>query len=175
MLLLQKRPLSLGGLLRLRLMAENGNLNNNNNNNFNNFNSTTTETTREFINRSTTTTTTPITCINSTITTSLPGTLEETTNLNEQTGGISESDAIHYRLRGDVIEGFEYITCLSCGETFKSTSLLEVYDHYKERPHLRHYSNCLYCQGKVHQYYHNSLHLVKYYHNCLRWKRGEDN
>lgn len=162
-------------------MAENGNLNiyNNNNNNFNNLNSTTTESTREFINRSTTTTTTTIpretTCINSTITTSLSGTLEATTtNINERTGGISESDATHYRLRGDVSEGFEYITCLSCEETFKSNSLSEVYDHYKERPHLRHYSNCLYCHGKVHRYYHNSLHLVKYYHNCLRWKRGED-
>lgn len=151
------------GVVTLALMAENGNLNNNKFENFNN-----TQTTREFKNRSTTAITTDI---NST-TTSLLGT---TTNTNIiETPGLSERDATHFRLRDGVIEGFEYLTCLSCGESFKSTSLIEVYDHYRERPHLRHYANCLYCQGKVYQYYHNRQRQVKYYHNCLRWKIGED-
>lgn len=141
----------------MRLMAENGNLYNNN---FNNFNST--HSTREFINRATTTVTTGV---NST-TSTLSGTTITT--------GFSERDATHFRLRDGVTESFEYLTCLSCGESFKFSSLIEVYDHYRERPHLRHYANCLYCQGKVHQYYHNREQQVKYYHNCLRWKRGED-
>lgn len=157
-------------MLRLRLMAENGNLNNNNSN--------FTQTTREFINRSTITTTT---AINSTTTATLTfsgthsTTTTATTNIEATTGGgLTESDATHFRLRDGVTKDFEFLTCFSCDETFKSTSLLEVYDHYRERPHLRHYANCLYCQGKVHQYYHNRLRQVKYYHNCLRWKRGED-
>lgn len=146
-------------------MAENGNLYNNNNlNNFNNI-----ESTREFIKRTTTTTNSATTTILTT--TSLSGTPATPTILDQ---GLSERDATHFRLRNGILQGFEYITCLSCGESFESTSLLEIYDHYRERPHLRHYSNCLYCQGKVHQYYHNRQEQVKYYHNCLRWKRGED-
>lgn len=153
----------------MRLMAENGNLNNNNSN--------FTQTTREFINRSTITTTT---AINSTTTATLTfsgthSTTTTATNIEATTGGgLTESDATHFRLRDGVTKDFEFLTCFSCDETFKSTSLLEVYDHYRERPHLRHYANCLYCQGKVHQYYHNRIRQVKYYHNCLRWKRGED-
>lgn len=141
-------------MLRLRLMAENGNLNNNNFDNFNN-----TPSAREFINRSTTSTD-----INS-----------ATTSLNERTTtGYSERDATHFRLRDGVIDGLENLTCLSCGEIFKSSTLIEVYDHFRERPHNTYYANCFYCQGKVHQYYHNRKKQLKYYHNCLGWKRGDD-
>lgn len=135
----------------MRLMAENGNLNNNNtlrniNNTVRGEHSTTNSTCLDIV-------------------------APTTTYLDQ---GQSERDATHFRLREGNLEGFEYITCQSCGETFRSSSLLHIYDHYRERVHVRHFSNCLYCQGKVYQYFHNDRQILNYYHNCLRWKRGED-
>ncbi|XP_075154346.1 uncharacterized protein LOC142227973 [Haematobia irritans] len=99
-------------------------------------------------------------------------TIEPTATALDQ--GQSERDATHFRLREGATEASQYVTCLSCGESFKSKSLLQVFEHYAERVHVRNFSNCLYCQGKVYRYYHNENQRVNYYHNCLRWKRGED-
>lgn len=80
--------------------------------------------------------------------------------------GQSERDATHFRLREPLTLSF---TCLSCGELFPSSvSLLQVHEHYAERIHLRHYSNCLLCQGKIYQYYNNRDRQVNYYHNCTK-------
>lgn len=146
----------------MRLMAENGNLNNNIINNYNN--------------------TTNLRQINNTVAPPHRGELRSnnfeattiTPTLTILDQGRSERDATHFRLRDGATEASESITCLSCGEVFKSTSLLQVFEHYSERVHIRNFSNCLYCQGKVYSYYHNQGQRVKYYHNCLRWKRGED-
>lgn len=139
----------------MRLMAENGNLNNNNNHsNIRNINNIHHHRDEYRQNNIEATTITP------------------TATILDQ--GQSERDATHFRLRDGATEGSEYITCLSCGESFKSSSLLQVFEHYSERIHTRNFSNCLYCQGKVYSYYHNEGRKVKYYHNCLRWKRGED-
>lgn len=88
--------------------------------------------------------------------------------------GLSENDATHFRLR-DGVTPTEYFTCYSCGLTFSGTSyLLQIYEHYSETVHNNYFGNCLYCQGKVHQYYRKRENRLCYYHDCLRWKRGDD-
>lgn len=130
-------------------MAENGNLNNNNNN-------------IDVRGQNTTIVRSSITATTTTIANEI--------SLDQ---GRTENDATHFRLR-DVLQSSDRLTCLSCGETFECTSLLQVYEHYSEKFHERYYSNCLYCQGKVHQYFDNKNQHIHYYHNCLRWKRGEN-
>ena len=86
-----------------------------------------------------------------------------------------ESDAIHHRLR--VRENNETsITCLSCNEIFHNISVKLFFEHYREHLHKASFGNCLYCQGKVHRYCveRTDGHQVSIYHDCLRWKRGED-
>lgn len=88
--------------------------------------------------------------------------------------GHSENDATHFRLR-DGTSPNEYYTCLSCGLTFTGTnSLLPIYEHYSETIHTNYFGDCFYCQGRVHQYYHKRENRLCYYHDCLRWKRGDD-
>lgn len=85
-----------------------------------------------------------------------------------------ESDAIHHRLRaGENTESA--ITCLSCNQIYRNISRSRFFEHYREHIHKASFGNCLYCQGKVHRYCiaHN-LRQVLIYHDCLRWKRGED-
>lgn len=87
--------------------------------------------------------------------------------------GHSENDATHFRLRKK-FQSFGNLTCLSCGDNFQSTSLLQVYEHYSEKAHVFYFANCFYCLGKVHRYFDNSKQQTLYYHDCLRWKRGDD-
>lgn len=88
--------------------------------------------------------------------------------------GHSENDTTHFRLR-DGITPTEYYTCFSCGLTFLGKSFpLGIYEHYSERIHNYYFGNCLYCQGKVHQYFSKRENRLCYYHDCLRWKRGDD-
>lgn len=93
-------------------------------------------------------------------------------NSNSNCGGRTENDATHIRFRDDR-HPEEFITCLSCGERFLCTSQLNIYEHYSEKEHTRYFGDCLYCAGKVHQYSSNN-NTIKIYHNCFRWKQGED-
>lgn len=77
-------------------------------------------------------------------------------------------DAVHTRFRekGPLVKYF----CYSCYEEFAATSTLEVFQHYGQREHTTYHSDCLYCQGRVHQYKDGNQKL-QYFHNCWRWKR----
>lgn len=90
--------------------------------------------------------------------------------LNNNT--VTESDSTNIRLRSD-LHKIENYTCLSCGECFSATSNLEIFEHYSEKLHERYFGDCLYCGGKVHQYQ-TTQGQVEFFHNCARWKSGEE-
>lgn len=83
-----------------------------------------------------------------------------------------ESDSTNIRLRSDLHKK-ETITCLSCGKPFFATSNLEIFEHYSEKLHTHYLGDCLYCGGKVHKYQ-RTQGQDKFFHNCSRWKCGEE-
>lgn len=85
--------------------------------------------------------------------------------------GTTEYDAAQYRLRSDQHER-EQITCLSCGIVFYATSNIDVYEHFCENSHTTYFEHCLYCSGKVHRY--KKRGQIKYFHNCLNCKCGDE-
>lgn len=97
---------------------------------------------------------------------------------SRETSGLSESDATHFRLRAGCSIAPALYTCYSCGQSFvgsgSSKDLLQIYEHYSETPHSDFYGNCFYCNGKVHRYANHRLNRHYFYHDCLRWKRGDD-
>ena len=81
-------------------------------------------------------------------------------------------DAIHHRFREDQ-EIDRQVVCLSCKREFLAKSLADIFAHFSENQHFEYFRDCLYCQGKVHQYTENGR--LEYYHNCSRWRRNLDN
>lgn len=85
--------------------------------------------------------------------------------------GEEHVDAVHIRFR-DKGPTKSY-HCFDCSENFNASSILDVFEHYVQNAHHHYYSDCLYCQGKVHQYK-DADSKLQYYHNCSRWKRNID-
>lgn len=85
--------------------------------------------------------------------------------------GRTESDATHIRLRSDR-HAKEEVTCLSCGNVFYATSNIDVFEHFSETLHTHYFGDCLYCRGKVHTY--KKQGQIVFFHNCFRWKCGDE-
>lgn len=83
----------------------------------------------------------------------------------------TEHDAAHIRFRDK--GPLESYRCFSCGNSFESTSMLSVIEHFGRISHERFHSICFYCNGKVHKYLDKQKN-VQFYHDCGRWKRQED-
>lgn len=83
----------------------------------------------------------------------------------------TEHDAAHIRFREKNQNDMSF--CCSCSDTIRVTSILDIIEHYSNKIHYQHHSDCLYCKGKVHQYK-DSKNVTNYYHDCGRWKRHED-
>lgn len=80
-------------------------------------------------------------------------------------------DASHARFRPTIAEG--YLFCFSCFETFRAFTQLHVVQHYVDTRHERWHEKCLYCGGNVHMF-RDFAGEEKFYHNCFRWRSGQD-
>lgn len=88
---------------------------------------------------------------------------------NDKSSGLTDHDAAHIRFRP---KEDDLIFCFSCSTEFPATGISSIINHFGERPHDRHFSNCLYCHGKIHQY--KSRKGMEVYHDCFRSRAKMD-
>lgn len=93
---------------------------------------------------------------------------------NNNSDGITQSDAISPRFRNDSTNEPVLNYCYSCKSEFTVRIINDLMEHYS-RPHERFAGNCLYCKtGKVHQYKSYDKGVTKFYHDCYRSKMKYD-